>query len=89
MMMIGLLLLVSLSIAQIEAQVGPFPAVGPHQRQPRVASSKKFTPTNVWWSNWNLNQGANQIQTYPYIVIELILYLKYGLLDQIFAKKNY
>lgn len=61
-------LCLAVALQTISAQVGPYPAVGAHARQPRVRSSNGFTHTNAWFSNWNLNQGANPIQTYPYVV---------------------
>lgn len=65
-----LALCIIVSFHAIQAQVGPYPAVGPHPRQPRLASNKGYTTTNAWYSNWMVNQAANQIQTYPYVVIK-------------------
>ena len=74
-----LILCLSIAIRSICGQVGPYPSVGAHSRQPRVRSSNGFTPTNAWFSNWNLNQGANPLQTYPFVVrkhlLPLIFYI--------------
>lgn len=57
-----------LLVSAIDANVGPYPSAPAHGRQPRVRSSNGFTHTNAWWSNWNLGEGTNPIQTYPYVV---------------------
>lgn len=74
-MKLELLVLFISTIALTSAQVGPYPSAGAHPRQPRVRSSNGFTHTNAWFSNWNLNEGTNPIQTYPYVVRILIMSL--------------
>lgn len=47
---------------------GPYPTASPHVVKPRVATTKKFAPTNAWYQNWLLGNGENPIHTYPYML---------------------